>query len=159
MPRHNETVLLFEPRPYARNQYAHILNQVGYWRLLYANYAEHSGFTQGIAPFDAVVAVWTEDDIAVEHLARAVANATSVPHVRGALVVSPFTSEGNVRLLARSGAKGWAVPPVSHTELAGRLGCLLHGDRRNGSERRQAGLPRSAPDRRRQPAYPVAAFG
>lgn len=158
MPRHAETILLFEPRPYARNQYATVLNRLGYWRLLYANYTEYSGFAPGIAPFEAVVAVWTEDDVALDRFARAVANATSFPHVRGALIVSPFTSEDNVRLLARSGARGWAVPPVSDSELGGRLGCLLHGDRRTGAERRRAD-ERAAPDRRRMPAYPVAAFG
>ena len=156
MPRHNETLLLFEPRPYARNQYATVLNQLGYWRLLYANYAEHSGFAPGIAPFEAVVAVWTEDDVAIDHFARAVASATSFAHVRGALVVSPFTNEDNVRLLARSGAKGWAVPPVSKDELAGRIGCLLRGDRRAGSDRRSTGQ-RAVPDRRRAPFYPLAA--
>lgn len=157
MPRHNETILLFEPHPYARNEYAAILNQAGYWRLLYANYTEHTGFAAGIAPFEAVVAVWTQDDVALDRFARAVANATSLPHVRGALIVSPFTSEDNVRRLARSGAKGWAVPPVSNGELAGRLSCLLRGDRRTGAERRVG--QRAAPDRRRMPAYPVAAFG
>lgn len=156
MPRHVETILLFEPRPYARNQYAAILNQLGYWRLLYANYTEHSGFAPGIAPFEAVVAVWTEDDVAIDRFARAVASATSFPHVRGALVVSPFTSEDNVRQLARSGARGWAVPPVSDADLAGRLSCVLHGDRRAAPERRRAG-PRAALDRRHMPLYPLPA--
>lgn len=155
MRRHDETILLFESCPYVRSQYSGVLNQLGFWRLLFANYAEGPGFAAGIAPFDAVIAVWTDADINVNQFARAVANATSLLKVRGALVVSPFTTADNVQLLARSGAKGWARPPVSNGELAARLRVLLHGDRRVAAERRLE-TRRQAVDRRHSPLYPVA---
>ena len=154
MRRQDETILLFESYPYVRSQYSGVLNQLGYWRLLFANYTEGPGFAAGIAPFDAVVAVWTEPGIDVNQFAGAVANATSLLKVRGALIVSPFTNEDNVRLLGRSGAKGWARPPVSNGELAARLRVLLHGDRRVAAERRLE-VRHQAADRRHMPLYPL----
>ena len=155
MRTRSETILLLEAHPYIRSQYARVLNALGYWQLLYANYTEGVAVGNATA-FDAVVAVWTDSAIAPERFARVVAYVTDLPRVRGALIVSPFTTAHNARLLARSGARGWARPPVSYSELGARLACLLHGDRRFGGERRVAVDRHPAPDRRREPAYPVA---
>ena len=150
MRTRSDTVLLLEARPFVDSLYAGVLNQLGYWQLLYANYGDTPAFAVGTAAADAVVAVWLDDRIGVDRFARAVANATSFPRVRGALIVSPFSTEINARQLARSGARAWARPPVSSRELGARLSCLLHGDRRLGGERRVVA------DRRREPLYPVA---
>ncbi len=156
MRTRSETILLLEPCPYVESRYAGALTKLGYWQLLYANYVDTPAFAIGTAMADGVVAIWLDPKIAVDRVARAVANATGFPRVRGALVVSPFTTASNARLLAQSGAKGWARPPLSESDFAGRLGCLLHGDRRLGADRRTIADRRTAPDRRRQPLYPLA---
>lgn len=145
----SETILLLEARPYSQNVYAGALNRLGYWQLLYSNYAAGGVPPAGTSAFDAVVAVWFDADMAIDRFARAVANAALLPRVRGALIISPFTTETNARLLARSGAKAWARPPVTDGDLGGRLGCLLHGDRRRGDRR-------IVRDRRGEPMYPLA---
>src|SRR5258708_5712055 len=146
----SETVLLLESVPYTENRYAGLLTALGYWELLYSNYADAVTFRPLAAEIDGVVAVWTDGGIAADRFARAVANATSLPRVRGALIVSPYATEENARLLMRSGAKGWARPPLSRHQLAGGLSCVLHGDRRH----RTQPVPT---DRRREPVYPLAA--
>lgn len=156
MRSRNETLLLLESRPYARNKYAGALNALGYWQVLYADYTEGSAFFGNASAFDAVVAVWTDEAIAPERFARIVTCVTSLPRVRGALIVSPFTTEDNARLLARSGAKGWARPPVPLGELGARVGCLLRGDRRVHGDRRIVADRSDSPDRRREPLYPMA---
>jgi len=154
MRARSETILLLESRPFGRSKYADILNALGYWQLLYADYTEGSAVGNATA-FDAVVAVWTDEAIAPDRFARLVSYLTSLPRVRGALIVSPFATVDNARLLARSGAKGWARPPVPLTEMGARLGCLLHGDRRRQPDRRIVGDRRDGPDRRRAPLYPM----
>ena len=155
MRSRNEILLLLESRPYARNKYAGALNALGYWQIVYADYTEGSAFFGNASAYDAVVAVWTDPAIAPERFARMVACVTSLPRVRGALIVSPFTTEDNARLLARSGAKGWARPPVPLGELGARVACLLGGDRRTLSNRRIIGDRADSPDRRHQPLYPL----
>ena len=155
MRSRNETILLLDSRPYAGNKYAGALNALGYWQILYADYTESSAFVGNASAFDAVVGVWTDAAVAPERFARIVAYVTGLPRVRGALVVSPFTTADNARLLAGSGAKGWARPPVSLVEFGARLGCLLHGDRRMHVERRVLPDRPDSPDRRHEPLYPV----
>ena len=150
MRTRSETIVLLDSRPFTTTAYAEILAEIGYWQVLYGNYLEASGLVAGGAAADAVVAVWTAETVAVDRFARAVAEATRFPRVRGALVVSPFTTEPNARLLARSGARAWARPPVSKSDLAGRLNVLLHGDRRVVRDNLVLA------DRRRQPLYPLA---
>lgn len=146
----SETIVLLDSRPYTTTEYADLLAQLGYWQCLYADYSEGSAMVAGAAAVDAVVAVWTDRTIGVDRFARAVAEATNFPRVRGALIVSPFTTESNARLLSRHGARGWARPPVSKSDLGGRLNVLLHGDRRLDGQRRVIA------DRRREPLYPIA---
>ncbi len=154
MHNRSETILLLEPHPYPHNKYAGLLNTLGYWQLLYADYTDGSA-VGNVKAFDAVVAIWTDDTIAPDRFARIISYVTGLPRVRGALIVSPFTTEDNARLLARSGAKGWARPPVPLGELGARVACLLGGDRRTLSHRRIMGDRRDSPDRRVQPLYPL----
>jgi len=155
MHSRREIILLLESHPYTQSRYANALNGLGYWQLQYADYTESAAVGKAAA-FDAVVAVWTDEAIAPERFARVVSYVTDLPRVRGALILSPFTTLDNARLLARSGAKGWARPPVTHNELGARLACLLHGNRRLGGDRRVAADRHDRPDRRREPLYPVA---
>jgi hypothetical protein len=126
----SETILLLEAVPYVETRYGGPLTALGYWQLLHFNYNDALSFRSLAAEIDAVVAVWTDGGVAAERFARAVASATSLVGVRGALVISPFATADNARLLQRSGARVWARPPVSLTELGARLDCLVRGDRR-----------------------------
>jgi hypothetical protein len=145
MRTRSETILLLEPVPYTENRYAGPLTALGYWQLLYSNYSDATSFRTLSAEVDGVVAVWTDAGVAAPRFARAVANGTSLVGVRGALIISPFATADNARLLQRSGARAWARPPVSLTELGSRLQCMLYGDRRRLAQpivldRRRTGL-------------------
>jgi hypothetical protein len=145
----SETILLLEAVPYVENRYAGPLTALGFWQLLYFNYTDAASFRALAAEIDAVVAVWTDPGVAAERFARAVANATSLVGVRGALIISPYATAENARLLQRSGARAWARPPVSLTELGSRLDCLVRGERRRAV--------RPVPiDRRSSTLYPAA---
>ena len=125
-----ETILLLEARPFATSEYAGLLSLLGYTQLLYSNYADGVAFTGSGAHIDAVMAVWIDGFIAADRFARAVANASGLRGVRGALVVSPFATADNARLLGRSGVRAWVRPPVIAPDLAARLQVLIHGERR-----------------------------
>jgi len=132
MPYRDETILLLEPRPYARNQYAAQLTGLGYQKLLYSDYAGGAPFDAAAAVrLDAVVAVWNDGAVAVDRFARIVASAAAAATARGALVISPFSTADNARLLAQSGARAWLLPPVGDGEIDARIQLLVHGERRH----------------------------
>jgi len=125
-----EKLLLLESRPYVNNWYVGALTSLGYTQLVYANYASVTPFRAPITPVDAVVAVWTDDTIVVDRFAGAVAAVTERPSVRGALILSPFATASNARLLMGSGAKAWIRPPISKGEISARLHVMMYGERR-----------------------------
>jgi len=126
----SEKILLLESRPYYSNWYAGTLTSLGFTQLVYANYASVTPFRTPLAPVDAVVAVWTDDTIVVDRFAGAVAAATERPGVRGALILSPFATAANARLLMGSGAKAWIRPPISKGEISAKLHVMMYGERR-----------------------------
>ncbi len=146
---HSESILLLESVPYTQSSYAEMLGELGYGYLHYADYGDEPKLDAPAGTLDGVVAVWMDRAVGAEQFAHLVARATAFPRARGALIISPFATEENARLLARSGAKGWARPPLAKAAIAQRLSYVLHGERRQRPERVVA-------DRRREPVYPVA---
>jgi len=131
MPYRDETILLLEPRPYRRNQYAALLTGLGYEKLLYSDYAGGAPFNAtAVLRLDAVVAVWNDEAVDADRFAGVVAGAASAATAHGALVISPFATAENARRLGQSGARAWLVPPVADDELDARLQLLVHGERR-----------------------------
>jgi hypothetical protein len=147
----SDTILLVESVSFADSLYTGPLNALGYWNLHYANYSETASFRAPEIVINAVVAVWTDGLVPLDRFARAVSHAASLPRVRGALIVSPFATEPNARLLAKAGAKSWACPPVSERDLDLRLRCILEGDRRRAAQP-------IAVERRRPSLVPARAF-
>ena len=131
MPYRDEAILLLEPHPYPRNEYAAQLTGLGYEKLLYSDYAGGVPFdAAGVLRLDAVVGVWNDGTVAADRFARAVSSAAAAATAQGALIISPFATAENARLLGRSGARTWLLPPVADAELDARIQLLIHGERR-----------------------------
>jgi hypothetical protein len=65
------------------------------------------------------------------------------------MVVSPFTTPANAKLLRHCGARAWVRFPFSMNEFVSRLHYLLEGERRHDRQPVRY-------DRRREPAFPIA---
>ncbi len=143
-----EKILLLESRPNINNWYAAALAMLGYTDVTYVYYTRRPPLPLPPAA-DPVVAVWADGGVAIERFAEAVGDATARAGVRGALIISPFATEANARLLVDHGAKAWVRPPASKGEIGARLNVMLYGDRRRT-------VRPVAVDRRHAPIYATA---
>ncbi len=150
MLHRSETILLLEHVPLSTSVCASALETLGYERVCYAQFTPDGEVTPTAEEIDAVVAVWTDYDIDRYVVLDMIASATSLPHARGALVISPFSTAENAELFKQSGARAWLRYPFQASQFDQRLRYLFHGDRRE----RFLTVPH---DQRRDPIYPVAA--
>ncbi len=150
MLRHPETILLLEHHPEKRSLCASGLCALGYRHVSYLNFAQFETLPPVRETIDAVVAVWTDPDIAFSTVLHMVGHATDLPGARGALIVSPFSTEEHASLLRHCGARAWIRYPFLAEKFGKRLRYLLDGERRQS----QLVVPF---ERRREPVYPEAA--
>src|SRR5262245_34308748 len=99
MIRHKETILLLEHHAPKSSLCVSALGSLGYQHVRYANYSRSGGVTPIDDRVDIVVAVWTDTSIDLHTVIHVVGKATELPGVRGALIVSPFSTRENADLL------------------------------------------------------------
>jgi DNA-binding response OmpR family regulator len=145
-----ENILLLDHQPRAASNCAQVLELLGYRHFMYRDYSRPQAVEWADDDVDAVVAAWTAPEIERRELLLALMGCSKLPRVRGVLVVSPFSTPANARLLQLSGARAWIRYPFSMNEFDSRLRYLLNGERRRTRQSVRY-------DRRREPAFPVAA--
>ncbi len=146
----SELILLLDHQPPVTSACAQALAALGYTRVRYQDYLRSSSVVGTGEVVHAIVAAWTDRTIDRDTFLTAVDGATDRPHVRGALVVSPFSTPRNAQMLQRCGAKAWIRFPFSVAEFDSRLRFLLEGERRRRVEP-------VAIDWRREPVFPLVA--
>ncbi len=149
MSLRSETILLLEPRVTPVSPCARALAALGYDRVYYADFSCLDRVSRLDEVIDAVVAVWTDYDIAPRTVQRTVTKAMQLPHARGAMIVSPFSTGENADLFRASGARGWVRYPFTKEQFDQRLQHLLVDRRRLRQpiviERRRAPLMEAVP--------------
>jgi DNA-binding response OmpR family regulator len=149
MTQRTETILLLDHHAQKSSVCASALASLGYSRVCYADFRRYGRLEPVEETIDAVVAVWTDAAIDFATFLRVVGKATELPRAKGALIVSPFSTEENASLLRHCGARAWIRYPFLNGKLDRRLRYLIEGDGRQSDEP-------VAVERRHEPVYPVA---
>jgi DNA-binding response OmpR family regulator len=144
-----ENILLLDHQPRTASNCAQVLELLGCSHLMYRDYSQSDGMAWADSDVDIVIAAWTSREIERRALLMALMGCTKLPKVRGVLVVSPFSTPANAKLLQLCGARAWIRYPFSMNEFVSRLRYLVDGERRRTRQPIRY-------DRRREPAFPIA---
>lgn len=151
MNAYMENVLLLDHCPRTASNSAQALELLGYKHFMYRDYSRPDNMEWADDEVDAVIAAWTVPEVERRELLLALLSCSKLPRVRGILIISPFSTPQNARLLQHSGARAWLRFPFSMNEFDSRLRFLLNGERRRTSKPVRY-------DRRREPAFPISAI-
>jgi DNA-binding response OmpR family regulator len=144
-----DNILLLDHQPRTASHCAQVLDLLGCKYLMYRDYSESEAMEWADEDVDLVIAAWTDRQIERRTLLMALMGCTKLPKVRGVLVVSPFSTPANAKLLQLCGARAWIRFPFSMNEFVSRLRYLQDGERRRTRKPVRY-------DRRREPAFPIA---
>jgi hypothetical protein len=102
-----ENILLLDHQPRTASNCAQVLELLGCKYLTYRDYSDPENVEWADEDIDIVIAAWTDREVERRTLLMALMGCTKLPKVRGVMVVSPFSTPANAKLLQLCGARAW----------------------------------------------------